>query len=321
MRRRELLRGAAAAVLGSGTLPLLRAGSAETAKRRLLYFSRSVGYEHSVVQRRRGEPAHSERVLAELGRRAGFEVVCTKDGSIFEGSLEAFDAFVFFTCGDQTKPSLDHTPPMTPHGKQRLLEAIAAGKGFVGFHSAADTFHSNPRAGATAAQKDPYVAMLGGEFVGHGQQQEAALIIASRFPGVGNLGCAEGLSFTDEWYALANFAPDLHVILVQETAYLKGDCYRRPNYPCTWARMHGKGRVFYTSLGHREDVWTNPFFQTIALGGLRWAAGMVEAEVAPNLQRVTPRADQLARVALFSAAWESTCNSLTVRGGKGADAG
>ena len=78
---------------------------------------------------------------------------------------------------------------------------------------------------------------------------------------------AEEISFHDEWHALMNFAKDLHVILVQETEYMKGDCYRRPNCPCTWARQHGAGRVFHTSLGHREDVWTNPFFQTIALGG------------------------------------------------------
>lgn len=303
MQRRELLRAAAMAVLGSGTLSRRWSGSAEPAKRRLLYFTRSVGFEHSVVERRRGAPSLSERVLMDLGKRAGFEVECTKDGSIFERSLEGFDAFVFFTCGDQTKPSLDHAPAMTPRGKQLFLQAIAAGKGFVGFHSAADTFHSNPPDGAATDQRDPYVAMLGGEFVGHGPEQEAALIIASHFPGVGGLGCAEGLSFTDEWYALANFAPDLHVILIQETRYLKGDCYRRPNYPCTWARMHGKGRVFYTSLGHREDVWTNPFFQAIALGGLRWAAGMVQADIRPNLDRVAPQDRQTAQAGALSATW------------------
>ena len=42
---------------------------------------------------------------------------------------------------------------------------------------------------------------------------------------------------------------------------MKGTTYERPNYPETWARMHGKGRVFYTSMGHREDVWENPMYQ------------------------------------------------------------
>ncbi len=293
MRRREMLRAASAAVLGLGAFRFGWAGAAEPKTRKLLYYTRSVGFEHSVVRRQGDALGHSERILTEMAKRAGFDVQCTKDGGVFDRDLDAFDAIVFYSCGDQTQPSLDKAPPMTPAGKQRLLDAIAAGKGFVGFHSAADTFHSKGPPSETQTDLDPYVAMLGGEFVTHGDQQEASLVIASRFPGAGNLGCAEGISFTDEWYALANFAKDLHVILVQETRYMKGPCYQRPNFPCTWARMHGKGRVFYTSLGHREDVWTNPFFQAIALGGLRWAAGAVNADVKPNLERAAPHAGQL----------------------------
>ena len=48
------------------------------------------------------------------------------------------------------------------------------------------------------------------------------------------------------------------------------DALPAPPYPATWARMHGKGRVFYTSMGHREDVWTNEKFQQVALGGFSW---------------------------------------------------
>jgi hypothetical protein len=52
--------------------------------------------------------------------------------------------------------------------------------------------------------------------------------------------------------------------------------------------MHDKGRVFYTSMGHREDVWTNPLFQNILLGGLNWACGNVDADVTPNVETVCP---------------------------------
>ena len=47
---------------------------------------------------------------------------------------------------------------------------------------------------------------------------------------------------------------------------MEGPSYKRPPYPSTWARMHGKGRVFYTSMGHREDVWTSPEFQAVLIG-------------------------------------------------------
>ena len=55
-----------------------------------------------------------------------------------------------------------------------------------------------------------------------------------------------------------------------------------------WARTHDKGRVFYTSMGHREDVWENPLYQGLLLGALGWVTGKVEASVEPNLTKVTP---------------------------------
>ena len=72
--------------------------------------------------------------------------------------------------------------------------------------------------------------------------------------------------------------------------------YDRPPYPATWARMHQKGRVFYTSMGHREDVWTNPIFQTLVTGALRWTTGLVDTDVTPNLEKVTPEAMTLPKV-------------------------
>jgi type 1 glutamine amidotransferase len=69
--------------------------------------------------------------------------------------------------------------------------------------------------------------------------------------------------------------------------------YNRPNYPMTWARNHGKGRVFYTSMGHREDVWENPMYQGLLLGALGWATGRVDADIEPNIRKVTPEYNKL----------------------------
>ncbi len=76
---------------------------------------------------------------------------------------------------------------------------------------------------------------------------------------------------------------------------MKGEWYQRPPYPSTWARMHEQGRVFYTALGHREDVWTNELFQQIVLGGLSWILKEIDADVTPNIEKVTPRAYSLSR--------------------------
>lgn len=291
MRRREAMQAASAALLSlAGGRP---AWTAAPATRKVLYFTRSAGFEHSVVKRSGAGLSHSEKILAELGRRDGFDIECTKDGRVFDGNLAQYDAVVFYTTGDLTKPAADGSPPMTAAGKRKLLEAIEAGKGFMGLHSATDTFHSRSPANENQAEVDPYIAMIGGEFLTHGEQQEASLFASSALIQKRTGVPAEGLSFTEEWYTFKNFARDLHVILVQETAMMKGAPYRRPDFPSTWARMHGRGRVFYTSLGHREEVWSDPLFQTVPMSGLAWVTGRFDFEIAPNIDKATPQANRL----------------------------
>jgi uncharacterized protein len=280
MNRREMLK-AASAVLGLSAFPLGWTAAAEPRRQKVLYFTRSVGYEHSVVHRTAGKLAWSERVLTEMGAKTGFDVVCTQDGAVFDGDLHQYDAIAFYTNGDLISPE-GTGKPMTAAGKKRLLAAIAGGKAFVGIHPCTNSF---------TAPGDPYMAMLGGQFVVHGPQQKARLAIVSQFPGTAGIGSNGHMSLLDEWYVQKNFARDLHVILVQETKGMQGKCYQRPNFPSTWARREGKGRVFYTSLGHREDVWTGAVFQAILLGGFAWAMGNVDFDVKPNIDRVTPQAN------------------------------
>lgn len=299
MKRRDFLRLGGSAAAGVSVFPLGWVSAAEIKPQRILYYTRSTGYEHSAVKREDGGPSVSDKALTALGERAGFEVTCTKDGRIFDGDLEQYDAFAFYSCGNQFVPgSHPDNPPMTPEGRQRLLDAVAAGKGFVGFHSAADTFHSRK-------EIDPYVAMVGGEFMGHGTQQPGRLPIASpEFPGLEDYRKQDAVTIErEEWYTFRNFGRDLHVILVQDTEMLRKEHERdkflhsRPSFPQTWARKQGKGRVFYTSFGHVHDVWTHPFFESLVLGGIAWALRNVEADVTPNIEKVTPGAWDIPRPA------------------------
>jgi type 1 glutamine amidotransferase len=68
------------------------------------------------------------------------------------------------------------------------------------------------------------------------------------------------------------------------------------DYPIAWKKEFGQGRVFYTSLGHREDVWdddpgmkgrknppeTAKEYQQHILGGIKWAMGMENCPAAPG---------------------------------------
>lgn len=287
--------------------------------KKVLFFTKCSNYEHSVVHEKDGEPGFAARVLLELGPKHGIEVVRSKDGSLFTPKyLAQFDAFIFYTSGDLLAPGKDGNPPMTATGKQALLDAIRRGKGFVGVHSAADTFHTGESTATNTSQPrtwryrslgpkaDPYLQMLGGELIIHGTQQIGRVeVIDPKFPGMAGHG--DSFELFEEWYSMTEFAPDLHVLLLQDTAHMRDPNangadwppdgwdtpYKRPPYPSTWAHKYGRGRVFYTSLGHREDVWLNPLFQDILLGGIEWAVHQTDAPVPPNLRTVAPHAADL----------------------------
>jgi type 1 glutamine amidotransferase len=297
MNRRDMLLTAGAAAIGLSAFPLnlvatTERDAAEKKRHKVLYFTRSAGFQHPPVIRKGDELSDSEKLLTKWGKKAGLDVVCTKDGAVFDGDLGQFDAFIFYTSGDLTGKCERPQPgaAMSPEGKKKFLAAIEAGKGFVGIHSATDSFRS--------AGVDPYTAMIGAEFLTHGNQQEATMeVVSPKFPGMKGLG--KSFAIHEEWYAQHKFAKDLRVILVQETKGMTGEPYQRPPYPATWARMQGKGRVFYTSMGH-DEIWRNKIFRQVLMGGIAWAVRDVDADVKPNIAQVTPGANKTKNETLAS---------------------
>jgi len=307
MNRRDLLLGGLTAALasalpsdawGQAKSPGAPSKSAKVKKKRVLLFTKSSGYEHSVVKPDQKGTSVVERALTDIGSKGDFEVTASKDGSIFTPErIATFDAFFFFTSGDLTQPGTDKNPPMTAEGKQLLLDAVHKGKGFLGVHSAADTFHTQPDP-ADLSQRyqnhgihaDPYVQMLGTELIGHGDPQKAKLIVADKeFPGMADF--PDAWELTEEWYSLKEFSADLHVLLVQNTAGMQGSFYQRRPYPSTWVRQYSRGKLFYTSLGHREETWADPLFLSMLGGAFKWILGdltVAFSDVTPNLQKVAP---------------------------------
>ena len=317
-----------AAAVAFGACFALTSFAQDSGKKKVLFLTKSSGFQHSVVQRKAEDPkaaAHAEKHLTEFAGAKGYDVTFTKDADVFNDpkTYETYQVIAFYTTGDLTKPSdkfgskregnrnvpdptkLLHTEkPMSAEGKALFLKAIEDGKvGFLGFHCASDTFHTPKKFsdelmysadGKLNEEVDPFIKMIGGEFSGHGSQQKSTKRVATKnFPGLDGI---KDFDLVEEWYGLINLAPDMHVILVQDTTTMKTDAqgkrerdYQRPPYPGTWAKMHGKGRVFYTSMGHREDVWTNPIFQDILTGGIAWALGDAKADVTPNLAQVAPK--------------------------------
>jgi type 1 glutamine amidotransferase len=285
-------------IAGSAALPTTLVAAE---KKSILVFTKSSGWEHDVVKRVDGKPSIVEKGVTALGDKYGFDVTATKDGRVFDSKdFRKYSAVFFYTTGDLTTVGTDKNPAMSSQGGQALLDAISDGMGFVGVHSASDTFHTKPdpedgsnRYVAHGENSDPYLRMLGGEFITHGSSphlQDANIIVNDpKFPGME--GVASSFSFNDEWYSLKDFRTDLHVILTLDTKSMRGNPYQRPPYPMTWARMESKGRVFFTAMGHLPENWSSPLFLNLLGGGIRWAIRDVNASLDQNLKLVAPGYD------------------------------
>jgi hypothetical protein len=275
MQRRDALKSLGAML---ATWPLHTLAAEPAGKPRILFFSRSVLFEHPVVKREGDQLSFGERQFVDLARRAGCEVDCTKDGSVFDQDLDRYAMIASYSCGrpaDLMKAeSKDHSRAMTEQGCKNLDRAVRAGKPLLGIHPGLCL--------STEA--------FGADVIGHGSQQTAKqLVTAPKFPGAGPLG--PSFEMFEEWFSLIKFAQNLHVILVQDCAGMSKAkpmdrrCYDRSPFPSTWARMHGRGRVFYTSMGHREEVWTSRQFQQVMGGALAWLLGRVQADITPNVEK------------------------------------
>ena len=183
-----------------------------------------------------------------------------------------------------------------------MLAAIQQGKGFVGVHSATDTFHSPGNRDIDAARfrndgakADPYIQMIGGEFIIHGGQQKARMICAdAKFPGMGAMPADFGP--LEEWYTFKNFAADLHVILAQDTSAMQKTAITiattvlLPGH--LGASVRQGARVLYQHGTPRGCV-EQPGLPANPAGRNQLAVRDVNADVTPNLSRVAPEGDHL----------------------------
>ena len=247
-------------IVHTGTGLAMQAGSnlveptANFAKRKVLYLTHSAGFKHEVLPL-------SEQILKQIGERSGaFEVTATQDCSVLSRiGLKPYDAVVFYTTGEL---------PISDAQKAAFLDFIRSGKGFVGIHSATDTFYKWPE----------YGELIGGYFDQHPWHQEVTINVEDqRHPATHHL--ERTFKITDEIYQFKDFSRSrVHVLLSLDATSVdlnKPAVHRTDkDFAVAWWRNYGKGRVFYTALGHRPEVWQDERFQRHLLGAVRWAMGL-----------------------------------------------
>ena len=298
MRRRDFL---ATAALSSAATPfvssLQQLFAANGDAKKILFFTRSQGFEHSPIKLNDKGESLAGVTLARLAKELGFEVEETKDGTVFDGDLSRFAAFVFYTSGNLDQEGGDNQKPMSQDGVKNFLNAIRGGTGFLGFHSATDTWRSGTGMKVDAFfDTTPYVQMIGGEFIIHGAQQEATVEIHDDSPP--SLAARKpSYRLHEEWYANKNFAPDMHVLASLQTAGMNVEgnnkCYDRPAFPCIWARKEKKGVALYCAMGHKDEFWTDGKHDDLISDLLKAALGKIEISTEPNLTRTCPGANML----------------------------
>jgi len=197
------------------------------------------------------------------------------DEKLAMDKIKDYDGFIFCnTTGDLPFPD--------PQG---FIDLIKGGKAFIAVHSGSDTFH----------KFRPYVDMLGGEFETHKAQVEIEPIIHdAKHPATKPIPA--GFKVYDEIYIIKNYDKATSHGLVALESHPND---KTPGYfPVSWVKEFGKGKVFYSSLGHREDVWdaewkagTNErknapeianIYQAHLLGGIKWALGLEAGDAAPG---------------------------------------
>jgi type 1 glutamine amidotransferase len=246
-----ILRGSASVSIPLTSAPANRdtAAPGSERKHRVLYLTHSAGFKHAVLPL-------SEQIFREIGQQHGFEVTPTADCSLIcKDGLKDYDAVAFYTTGEL---------PISDAQKADLLDFVRSGKGFVGIHSATDTFYKWPE----------YGEMIGAYFDKHPWHQQVKIKVEDpRHPATSHLGSS--FTITDEIYQFRNWSREsVHVLLSLDVSSVdlgKADVHRTDrDFANSWCRDYGKGRVFYTALGHRPEVWQDERFQRHLIGGLRW---------------------------------------------------
>ena len=240
-------------------------------RKQLLAIGEQKGYRHEAV-------SHALSTIERLGHDSGLwdttirtdtEALTKKKLEYNAKNLNDFDAVLFFTGGELE---------MDAQQKSDFLSFIRDdGKGFVGVHSATITFTSWPE----------YGEMIGGYFDEHpwGTFDAPVIVEDPSFPGMRQW--PRSFILRDEVYQIKDYSRDKVRVLMRldpTKLDLKNKNVHRADgdFAVSWAKTYGKGRVFYSSLGHVTENWDNPAFQKMYIEAIKWALGIIDADATPR---------------------------------------
>jgi type 1 glutamine amidotransferase len=241
-------------------------------RKKILAIGEVKGYQHESVSNglatiwKLGQDAK----LFDTFIRTDTQLITKKELKNNAKNLNYFDAVVFFTTGEL---------PLDDEQKAALLSFVREdGKGFVGVHSAIDTFYKWPE----------YGEMVGAYFDEHPWNVfEAPIIVEDReFPATRHFPPA--FTLRDEIYQPSKeFSRDRVRVLArldESKLDLTNKRVKRADrdFAVAWVKNYGKGRVFYSTFGHEPAVWDTPHIQKMYFEAIRWTLGLSEGNATPR---------------------------------------
>jgi hypothetical protein len=166
---------------------------------------------------------------------------------------------------------------MDDEQKAALLSFVRDdGKGFLGGHSAADTFYKWPE----------YGEMIGAYFDLHPWNKEVVVDMEDRvFPATAHF--PPKVTFKDEIYQFKDYSRDKVRVLASidvSSVDLKAKMVKRTDndFAMLWVKTYGKGRVFFNALGHEDQIYERADFQKLMIESAKWVMGMTQGDATPR---------------------------------------
>ncbi|TVQ00729.1 MAG: DUF1080 domain-containing protein [Planctomycetaceae bacterium] len=249
--------------------------------RKLLVWSRSIGFQHSSIP-------HGAFATKVMGEKTGaWEATETTDiRMLLPENLHGFDGLVINnTTGDWITPR--DTDMESFEGSKQEVEAklrksvldfVAGGGGLIGYHSATDSNY----------HWEEFGRLMGGYFNAHPWHEEIGVVVQEPDHVLSDVFTADRFRITDEIYQFKEpySRQRLRVLktLDTETSNMDKRDIRRDDgdFAISWIRTYGKGRVFYGSLGHREEIFWNPQIMRYYRDGIQYALGDLDADALPS---------------------------------------
>ena len=239
--------------------------------RKVLVFSKTAGFRHGSI------PTGVE-AMKQMGKSTkAFEVTATEDDSFFEPEkLKEFDAVIFLnTTGEVFKSKEAGREDKL---KKSLVDFVKSGKGLVGMHSATDTYKN---------WKD-FNDMMGGAFAGHPWHTKIRVKNLEPKHPLNAAFAGKDFEVADEIYQFRKdtASADERRMLLSLSGEIvdkgKGNTGKEGLYPIAWLDKYGEGRIFYCSLGHRDEIYWNPQVLKHYLAGIQYALGDLDATAEPK---------------------------------------